>query len=68
MVRSYTRGWTGARPGWGPIGFVFTVRCTRKFLARLHSTTKVDDVEPTTVLGDWYGNLIYRRGGQVVRS
>ena len=45
---------------------MFTLRCTKKLLARLRSTPIGDDVEPTTHLGDWYANLLFRPGGQVV--
>lgn len=45
---------------------VFTLRCTRKLLARLKATPALDRVEPTTVLGDWYANLLLVRGEQVV--
>jgi hypothetical protein len=37
-----------------------TIRCTKKLLGRLHP----DEVEvqpPTTVLGDWYGNILFCR-------
>jgi hypothetical protein len=44
---------------------VFTLRCTKKLLARLGSTPALD-LEPTTRLGDWYANLLFRPGGQVV--
>ena len=45
---------------------MFTLRCTRKLLARLDSTPVLDDAQPTTRLGDWYANLLFRPGGQVV--
>ncbi len=45
---------------------MFTLRCTRKLLNRLHQATATDDPEPTTRLGDWYANLLFRPGGQVV--
>jgi hypothetical protein len=45
---------------------VFTLRCTKKLLARLGASPALDDVEPTTRLGDWYANLLFRPGGQVV--
>ncbi len=45
---------------------MFTLRCTRKLLARLGSTPVLDEVEPTTSLGDWYANLLFRPGRQVV--
>ena len=45
---------------------MFTLRCTRKLLARLKAAPALDRVEPTTVLGDWYANLLFARGDQVV--
>lgn len=45
---------------------MFTLRCTKKLLARLHEAPVTEDVEPTTRLGDWYANLLFRPGGQVV--
>lgn len=36
---------------------MFTIRCTRALLDRLHVTSlPTDSVEPTTTLGDWYAN------------
>ncbi|BDG08224.1 DUF6933 domain-containing protein [Anaeromyxobacter paludicola] len=45
---------------------MFTLRCTRKLLDRLGSTPVLSEVEPTTLLGDWYANLLFRPRGQVV--
>jgi hypothetical protein len=45
---------------------VFTLRCTKKLLVGLGSMPVLDEVEPTTRLGDWYANLLFRPGGQVV--
>lgn len=45
---------------------VFTLRCTRKLLARLKAPARSEGVEPTTRLGDWYGNLLFLPGQQVV--
>jgi hypothetical protein len=45
---------------------VFTLRCTKKLLARLGSKPVEDELEPTTRLGDWYANLLFPPGGQVV--
>jgi hypothetical protein len=45
---------------------VFTLRCTQKLLKRLGSRVADDEVAPTTRLGDWYANLLFRPGGQVV--
>ncbi len=45
---------------------MFTLRCTKKLLARLGSTVALHEVEPTTRPGDWYANLVFRPGGQLV--
>ena len=45
---------------------MFTIRYTKKLLVRLGSTPMPDEVEPTTRLGDWYANLLYRPDGQLV--
>ncbi len=45
---------------------MFTLRCTKRLLARLGSALVADEVEPTTRLGDCYANLLFRPGGQVV--
>lgn len=45
---------------------MFTLRATRKLLTRLHAEPLPESHGPTTRLGDWYGNLLFRRGGQVV--
>ncbi len=44
---------------------MITVRCTRKLLARAGVPAKVDTEPPTTVLGDWYSNLIIARPQQL---
>lgn len=43
-----------------------TLRCTRKLLRRLGAPTKSEIFAATTVLGDWYANLIYARPHQLV--
>ncbi len=43
---------------------MFTVRCTQKLLRRVESTDK--PTAPTTVLGDWYANVLYSRPHQLV--
>jgi uncharacterized protein DUF6933 len=43
-----------------------TLRCTQKLLRRLGVPTKVETPQPTTVLGDWYANLVYSRPHQLV--
>jgi hypothetical protein len=45
---------------------VITLRCTRKLLARLRAPVEPHDLPPTTKLGDWYANLLYVPGGQLV--
>jgi hypothetical protein len=45
---------------------VFTLRCTAKLLRRLRAAPVAEPVAPTTTLGDWYANLLYEPGGQVV--
>jgi hypothetical protein len=45
---------------------VFTLRCTAKLLRRLRAAPVAEAVAPTTTLGDWYANLLYEPGGQVV--
>jgi hypothetical protein len=47
-------------------GDVYTLRCTGKLLARLGPVTEVARDPPTTVLGDWYGTLVYAPGMQLV--
>ncbi len=45
---------------------MYTLRCTGKLLARLGPVTEVAREPPTTVLGDWYGTLVYAPGMQLV--
>jgi hypothetical protein len=45
---------------------VYTLRCTGKLLKRLGPITELIREPPTTVLGDWYGTLIYAPGMQLV--
>jgi len=45
---------------------VYTLRCTRKLLRRTDETPTSEAVSPTTVLGDWYANLLYLRPQQLV--
>ena len=42
--------------------FVYTLRCTGKLLKRLGPVTEATREPPTTVLGDWYGTLVYALG------
>ncbi len=43
-----------------------TLRCTQKLMRRLGVPVKVATHAPTTILGDWYANLIYARPRQIV--
>jgi hypothetical protein len=45
---------------------VYTLRCTGKLLKRLGPVTEATRELPTTVLGDWYGTLVYAPGMQLV--
>lgn len=45
---------------------MYTLRCTRKLLRRTDETPSSEAVAPTTVLGDWYANLLYLRPQQLV--
>jgi len=45
---------------------MMTLRCTRKLLNHLPSPTIDDDAETTTILGDWYANLLSIRNRWVV--
>lgn len=45
---------------------MFTLRCTRKLLRRLGANPSSEVVEPSTVLGDWYANLLPLRPQQLV--
>ncbi len=44
---------------------MITLRCTRKLLGRAGVSAKADTTPPTTVLGDWYSNLITARPQQL---
>ena len=45
---------------------MMTLRCTRKLLDRAGVSTKAETAPPTTVLGDWYANLLFTRPQQLV--
>ena len=45
---------------------MFNVRCTRKLLGRGAPTLRPIAMPPTTVLGDWYANIVFTRPEQVV--
>jgi hypothetical protein len=44
---------------------MITLRCTQKLLRRAGVPAKVDTKAPTTVLDDWYANLIYAKPQQL---
>ena len=44
---------------------MLTLRCTRRLLRRAGVSGKAETVPPTTVLGDWYANLIVARPQQL---
>lgn len=44
---------------------MITLRCTRKLLTRAGGPAKAETTPPTTVLGDWYANLVYARPQQL---
>ena len=37
---------------------MFALRCTKKLLDRMRVDPESSPAAPTTILGDWYGNLI----------
>jgi hypothetical protein len=43
---------------------MFTIRCTQKLLKRVDFTD--EPIAPTTLLGDWYANVLYSRPHQLV--
>jgi hypothetical protein len=43
-----------------------TLRSTQKLLRRVGISPKTETVPPTTVLGDWYANILYSRPQQLV--
>ena len=45
---------------------MYAVRCTKKLLARGASTALTREVSPTTVLGDWYANIVFAKPVHVV--
>jgi hypothetical protein len=45
---------------------VVVMRCTRKLLARLGTPPVVASGRSTTILGDWYADLLYLRPRQLV--
>ncbi len=45
---------------------MFTLRCTKTLLSKMGSTPIPDTRKPTTVLGDWYANVIPTSRGEIV--
>jgi hypothetical protein len=45
---------------------MFTIRCTRKLLKHLHADGLSSDAHPTTILGDWYANLLFTKHVRLV--
>lgn len=45
---------------------MLTLRCTAKLLRRLGATPAADEISPSTMLGDWYANLLFARPAQLV--
>lgn len=43
-----------------------TLRCTQKLLRRVGASAGAGASSPTTVLGDWYANLVYAHPEQLV--
>lgn len=47
---------------------MITLRCTRKLLDRAGVPARVDTKPPTTVLGDWYANLMRKYGLRIANG
>ena len=45
---------------------MFTLRCTRKLLRFLCADSLGTDLPPTTILGDWYANLLFTKHSRLV--
>ena len=45
---------------------MFTLRCTQKLLKKLRIDGPLESGIPSTVLGDWYANIIYTRQGHFI--
>lgn len=43
-----------------------TLRCTQKLLRRLSEPPTEDPLKPTTLLGDWYANILFSKSQQLV--
>ena len=44
---------------------MFTLRCTQKLLRRMPAVLRGENAAPTTLLGDWYANVLFLRPHQV---
>ena len=45
---------------------MYALRCTQKLLQRMGTLAPSDDATSTTVLGDWYANILFSRPRQLV--
>jgi hypothetical protein len=45
---------------------MFTFRCTQKLLRKFPSASRDANTAPTTLLGDWYANVLFLRPQQIV--
>jgi len=45
---------------------MFTLRCTQKLLRRVSSQSPGEEQPPTTLLGDWYVNILFSRPQHLV--
>ncbi|MBS1198587.1 MAG: hypothetical protein H6R18_2372 [Proteobacteria bacterium] len=45
---------------------MLTVRCTQKLLKRVSEPQTEDLVTPTTLLGDWYANILFSKPQQIL--
>ena len=45
---------------------MFTLRCTQRLLHRIPGAPLSENAKPTTLLGDWYANLLFPRAQQMV--
>jgi len=45
---------------------MFSLRCTKKLLARMRIDPEPNPLAPSTILGDWYANLLYTGGRQLI--
>ncbi len=45
---------------------MFSLRCTKKLLDRMRAAPASTPPTPSTILGDWYANLLYTPAGQLI--